>query len=97
MDTYLFILMIIGIASLGMAWMPQITKKIKISYSILYVLLGVILYIFSDHLPLPDPIRKQQYTVHLTELVVIISLMGFGVEDRPSFFAQCLAAPPTAR
>lgn len=84
MDTYLFILMIIGIASLGMAWMPQITKKIKISYSILYVLLGVILYIFSDHLPLPDPIRKQQYTVHLTELVVIISLMGSGLKiDRP--------------
>jgi sodium/hydrogen antiporter len=84
MNTYLFVLIIIGIASLGMAWMPQITAKIKISYSILYVLFGAVLYIFGDHLPLPDPIREQEYTLHLTELVVIISLMGSGLKiDRP--------------
>lgn len=84
MDTYLLVLMIIGVASLGMAWMPQLTKKIKISYSLIYVLFGAILYIFGDSLPLPDPIRKQAYTVHLTELVVIISLMGSGLKiDRP--------------
>ncbi|WP_373331066.1 cation:proton antiporter [Salmonirosea aquatica] len=84
MDTYLIVLMIIGVASLGMAWMPRISKKIKISYSLIYVLFGAILYIFGDSLPLPDPIRKQAYTVHLTELVVIISLMGSGLKiDRP--------------
>lgn len=87
MDTYLLVLMIIGVASLGMAWMPRLTRRIKISYSILYVLLGAILYIFGDSLPLPDPIRKQTYTVHLTELVVIISLMGSGLKiDRPFSF-----------
>jgi sodium/hydrogen antiporter len=84
MNTYLLILLIIGLASLGMAWMPRITKRIKISYAILYVLFGAVLYIFSDHLPLPDPIRKQEHAVHLTELVVIISLMGTGLKiDRP--------------
>ncbi|WP_165933446.1 cation:proton antiporter [Arundinibacter roseus] len=84
MDTYLLVMMMIGLASLGMAWMPQISKKIKVSYSILYVAFGAVLYIFGDNMPLPDPIRKQEYTVHLTELVVIISLMGSGLKiDRP--------------
>ena len=87
MDTYILVLLIIGFASLAMAWMPAISKKTKISYAILYVLFGAVLYIFGDGLPLPDPIRKQQYTVHLTELVVIISLMGTGLKiDRPFTF-----------
>ncbi len=67
-----------------MAWMPAVTEKTKVSYAILYVLFGAILYVFGDGLPLPDPIRRQEYTVHLTELVVIISLMGTGLKiDRP--------------
>ncbi|GHB55133.1 cation:proton antiporter [Persicitalea jodogahamensis] len=87
MDTYVIVLLIVGLASLAMAWMPAITEKTKISYAILYVLLGGVLYIFGDSLPLPDPIRKQEYTVHLTELVVIISLMGTGLKiDRPFSF-----------
>ncbi len=87
MNTYLFVMLIIGLASLAMAWMPRITQITKISYAILYVVFGAVLYIFSDHLPLPDPIRKQEFAVHLTELVVIISLMGTGLKiDRPFSF-----------
>ncbi len=87
MSTYLLIMLIIGAAALAMAWMPLISKKIKISYSLLYILFGAVVYIFGDSLPLPDPIRKQTYTVHLTELVVIISLMGSGLKiDRPFSF-----------
>lgn len=87
MSTYLLIMLIIGAAALAMAWMPLISKKIKISYSLLYILFGAVVYIFGDRLPLPDPIRKQTYTVHLTELVVIISLMGSGLKiDRPFTF-----------
>ena len=84
MSTYLLVLLIIGAASLAMAWMPTVTKKTKVSYAILYVLFGAVLYIFRDGLPLPDPIRKQEYTIHITELVVIVSLMGTGLKiDRP--------------
>ena len=87
MDTYVLVLLLIGFASLAMAWMPVITKKTKISYAILYVLFGAVLYIFGDGLPLPDPIRQQEYTVHLTEMVVIVSLMGTGLKiDRPFSF-----------
>jgi NhaP-type Na+/H+ or K+/H+ antiporter len=85
---YLIIITSIGLAALGMAWMPSISQKTRISYSIIYVLLGVLLYsVFHNLLPLPDPISKNEFTVRLTELVVIISIMGTGlkIDQRFSF------------
>jgi sodium/hydrogen antiporter len=72
-------------AALGMAWMPAFTKATKISYSLLYVALGAVIYIgLGGFLPLPDPIAKNKATLRLTEVVVIISLMGTGLKiDRP--------------
>jgi NhaP-type Na+/H+ or K+/H+ antiporter len=83
--SYLITLCIIGLAALGMAWMPAITKKTGISYSIIYLMLGVIFYLLFSHLlPLPDPISKNSFTLHLTELVVIVSIMGTGIKiDKP--------------
>lgn len=73
-----------------MAWMPSISKQTKISYSILYLLLGVLLYtLFGRLLPLPDPISENDLTLHLTEMVVIVSLMGTGLKiDQPFSFKQ---------
>lgn len=36
---------------MSMAWVPTLCRKIGISYSIGYLLLGVILYMFIDELP----------------------------------------------
>ncbi|MEJ7735832.1 MAG: sodium:proton antiporter [Chitinophagaceae bacterium] len=90
MDTYIVILTIIGLAALGMAWMPSISEKIKISYSLIYVLLGIMLYsLFNKLLPLPNPISRNEFTVHLTEMVVIVSLMGTGLKiDQPFSFKK---------
>ena len=89
MKSYIISLTIIGIASLSMAWMPAITKQIRISYSILYVLLGVLLYSLVDALPWPNPIWEEVYAVHLTELIIIISLMGTGLKiDQPFSLTQ---------
>jgi NhaP-type Na+/H+ or K+/H+ antiporter len=89
MKSYLISLTIIGIASLGMAWMPAITQWLRISYSILYVLIGVLLYSLFDALPWPNPIWEEAYAVHLTELIIIISLMGTGLKiDQRFSFAQ---------
>lgn len=84
-SSYIIIITIIGLAALGMAWMPSISKKTNISYSIIYVLFGMLLYIFLGNLlPLPDPISNNNLTLRLTELVVIVSLMGTGLKiDRP--------------
>ena len=84
MDSYIITITLIGIAALGMAWMPSFTKKTGISDSVVYVLLGVVAYYFMDMLPKPDPVRYEDYTVHFTEFVIIISIMGGGLKiDRP--------------
>jgi NhaP-type Na+/H+ or K+/H+ antiporter len=84
MDSYVITITLIGIAALGMAWMPSFTKKTGISDSVVYVFLGVLSYLFMDMLPTPDPVRYEDYTVHITELVIIISIMGGGLKiDRP--------------
>jgi sodium/hydrogen antiporter len=80
MDEYILIITVIGFAALSMAWMPAITNKSGISYSIIYVALGVLLYSVFDFLPSPDVDRYEEYTVHITELVVIVSLMGTGLK-----------------
>ena len=84
MEGYFLILMLTGIAALGMAWMPAITGRIQISYAVIYVLLGILLFRFVPGLPASDPILHNQLTLHITEIVVIISLMGTGLKiDQP--------------
>jgi sodium/hydrogen antiporter len=85
MDKYILAVAIIGIAAFAMAWMPAITKKTKVSYSILYIIAGVLLYLLLPN-TLPSPLPKGQETaiLRLSELVVIISIMGTGIKiDRP--------------
>ena len=88
MSGYILAVTIIGIAALGMAWFPSISKNLRISYSVFYVLFGMVLYsIFLNHLPPATPFIYPQITLHLTELVVIISLMGSGLKiDQPFSF-----------
>lgn len=87
METFLVGMAILGIATLSMAWMPSVSKKIKVSYSIFYVIAGFLLYSFLDGLALPHPLYKQEFTLHLTELAVIVALMGTGlkIDHRFSF------------
>ena len=85
MDRYILILTIIGIATFAMTWMPNITKRTGVSYAIIYVLAGALIYwLFPGTLPVPLPSRYPDATIHLTEMVVVISLMGTGIKiDRP--------------
>src|SRR5690349_3157899 len=85
LDSYILILIVIGVTALGMAWMPAFTKATKVSYSILYVAAGAVLFATTGNfLPWPDPISKSNVTVRLTEMIVLVSLMGSGLKiDRP--------------
>lgn len=85
MDHYLAIITIIGAGILGMAWMPALTEKTKISYSILYVVIGMLLYSVFNFLPAPDPRKHRDFAVHLSELVVIVSLMCTGLKIDQQF------------
>lgn len=88
MDQNLLILTLIGAATFLMAWMPAFSKKTGISYSVFYIIAGVFLYIIiPDYLPNPLPKNNESLTLHLTELIVLISLMGSGIKiDRPFSF-----------
>lgn len=83
-------MLLVGLAAISMAWMPTISKKTRISYSMVFVLIGMAMFALLRHvLPLPHPLNDNEITLHLTELVVIISLMGSGLRiDEPFSFRQ---------
>lgn len=85
MNRYNLVMLILGVAALSMAWMPIISKKTRVSYSIVFVLAGMALFaLFEKILPLPHPLKDNSVILHLTETVVIISLMGSGLKiDEP--------------
>lgn len=85
MSTYIIAITIIGLAALAMAWIPTILEKSILSYPILFLALGAITYSLPLGLPLPNPLWHENYAVHLTELSVIISLMGTGLKLRRKF------------
>ncbi|MFT2007031.1 cation:proton antiporter [Pontibacter sp. 13R65] len=88
MDKYIIATTVIGIAALSMAWVPRLTERTFISYPIIYLLVGMFVYWVPFDLPSPNPIRGETYAVHLTELSVIISLMGTGLKIRRKFSLQ---------
>ena len=82
--TYILSIIIIGASVLGMAWMPIINRITGISYSIFYVFFGMVIFTIFKSLPIPNPIIYPTETLHLTELVVITSIMGTGLKiDQP--------------
>lgn len=86
MNRYILLMLIGGIASIGMAFIPSMARKIGISYSIIYVAVGVLIYlIWPNALPAPLPQKDNSLVIHLTELIVIISLMGTGIKTDRSF------------
>ncbi len=76
---------VIGVAALAMTWIPTILEKTFISYPVVFLLLGVLLYLLPLGLPTPDPLWREDHVVRLTELSVIISLMGTGLKIRRKF------------
>ena len=94
MNQYILLVTIIGFAAIGMAWMPAISKRTGISYAIIYVFAGAVLYgLFGKHLPNPVPQNNETLALHLTELVVIISLMGTGIKIDRAFSFRKWASP----
>ena len=93
MSSYIICITIIGIASLAMAWMPSLTNKTKISYAIIYVLAGALFFSFIPALPDADPLKYQEATLRITELVVIVSIMGTGLKIDESFSLKTWKVP----
>jgi NhaP-type Na+/H+ or K+/H+ antiporter len=85
MDTYILSLAIIGFIGLVVSWAPTLAQFVRISYSIVFLLLGVVVYSLTDILPWPSPLREENFAVRLSELIVIIALMGTGLKIDRAF------------
>lgn len=81
MDPYKFVLLLTGVALLGAAWLPHLLKRRALSFPVVYVGLGVLLFVLPLPVPLPDPdpIEYGVVTERLTELVVLVALLGAGI------------------
>lgn len=78
-------MVVIGLAALSMTWVPSLMERTFISYPVVYLLLGMLIYLLPLGLPTPSPLWQEDYLVRLTELSVIISLMGTGLKIRRKF------------
>lgn len=84
MASYEFALLFIGFAILGAVALPRLVSDKPMSFPMIYVIAGVVLFALPLGIELPDPVEHAEYTERLTELVVIIALMGAGLKiDRP--------------
>ncbi|WP_192822290.1 sodium:proton antiporter [Rufibacter sp. LB8] len=85
MDFYLLALVVIGVAALAMAWLPTLLKNAPFSYAMLFIGVGFLLYKLPIGLPEPDPIRENELALRLSEMCVIVTLMGTGIKINRDF------------
>jgi len=79
-DPYLLFLLGLGVVVLLVAWLPMALSRLPLSLAILCVLTGVVVF-QGGVLPFrSDPLRFSTLTERLTEIVVIVSLMGAGLK-----------------
>jgi len=84
LDTYELALALAGAAALLAAWLPQVLNGRPLSVPIVLVGVGVVAFLLPFGLPRPDPIHGRELVERLTELGVIVALMGAGLKlDRP--------------
>ncbi|WP_232702437.1 cation:proton antiporter [Halobacterium wangiae] len=84
MGVYEIGLLVVGIALLGTAILPRLLEHRPLSFPIVYMTTGFLLFAFLPGTPTLEPVENAHLTERLTELVVIISLMGAGLKlDRP--------------
>lgn len=84
MDSYIVLLMGLGIVILAVAWLPVLLQNLPLSLPICCVLFGMALFSLPGLGPKPDPLEHPELTERLTELLVIVSLMGAGLKiNRP--------------
>jgi NhaP-type Na+/H+ or K+/H+ antiporter len=75
---------VLGIATLLAALLPRLLRKLPVSLPMVFLALGALTFAVIGPLPDPDPREHQSFALHLTEVCVIISLMGAGLAlNRP--------------
>ena len=86
-ETYDMTLIVLGLGVLGLATLLHRFDGKPYSYPIVVLALSFLTFKLIPGLIAPDPIKYSTYAVHLTEIGVILSLMGVGlkIDHRPTF------------
>lgn len=77
--SYIVLMVGLGFLILLVAWLPMVLKELPLSLPIICVALGVAVFSLL-RLDNPEPLAFPEVTEKLTELIVIISLMGAGLK-----------------
>jgi NhaP-type Na+/H+ or K+/H+ antiporter len=73
-----------GVAALLAGILPRVLERRPLSMPIVFLALGMIVFALPLGLPSVDPLARPELTQHLTEVCVIVALMGAGLKiDRP--------------
>ncbi|WP_027687052.1 cation:proton antiporter [Rhizobium leguminosarum] len=85
MDLYIITLTILGVVVLLTAWLPMVMKRMPLSLPIACLAIGALLaWSPFPLLPRFNPLENRAFTERMTEIVVIVALMGAGLKlDRP--------------
>lgn len=75
---------VLGAVVFAAALLPRLLRRAPVSMPMVFLAAGIVVFALIDYLPTPDPVKYGVVTTHLTEVCVIISLMGAGLAlDRP--------------
>lgn len=69
----------IGLATLVAALLPKLVRNSPISLPMVFLAGGILVFTLLPDLPSPDPVAEHPIALHLTEICVIVALMGAGL------------------
>ncbi|MEV0004957.1 cation:proton antiporter [Micromonospora sp. NPDC050980] len=80
---------LLGVGALLAGILPRLLEKRPLSMPIAFLGLGMLVFALPTGLPTPDPLHWSKLATHLTEIGVIVALMGAGLKiDRPLSWAR---------
>jgi sodium/hydrogen antiporter len=78
------IFLAVGLATLAAALLPRLLRRAPISMPAVFLATGALSFWLLPQLPDPNPTEHPEIALHLTEICVIVSLMGAGLAiNRP--------------
>ncbi|WP_203784544.1 cation:proton antiporter [Paractinoplanes rishiriensis] len=84
MQTSDVVFAVIGFGALLAGILPRVLERRPLSMPIAFLALGMLVFALPIGMPDPDPLAHPKVTEHLTEVGVIVALMGAGLKiDRP--------------
>jgi NhaP-type Na+/H+ or K+/H+ antiporter len=69
----------IGLATLAAALLPRVLGRLPVSMPMVFLGAGMLGFALMPDLPDPSPMEHPEVALHLTEVCVIVSLMGAGL------------------